>query len=461
MAQPRRAAAPAIGRRVHDFYQARGFRFPGEPGSAPPLLAQHDWVHVLGDFGTTVECELEVFGFIARASHDPQAFALLAMAILLFQTGTLASAAGIFEADAGHLCATGMPPASPTPCVVARSAATGSTSSSSTGSPSPSTRSRTCDATSGSPRERRGARRRFRRSVGARRPQPVPAGCRATPRRGAGPFLREPRRRWILSATCAAAGGVQWPTRTSPVTGTYQLGVGSTAAEVAAIVATTIAVTASVPQLRRVIIVTGDVAGVSMSCATLGVTTEVAWIVYAVHAGLWSALPEALAMSMANVAMAIGLVRSGAVYVRALVATATWAAVMVVVALLCGMAGVGVALGLSYVVQAGPSVWTAYRTYAPSGRRCADVGDGRGRGRALGVFGAATVTVAVISFAVTASLASAILVRTFTTRHRVAATARPDGGCSRRGDRQAVDNPVPAHDGPVMRPPLAPASAER
>ncbi len=101
--------APAIGRRVHDFYEARGFRFPGEPGSAPPLLAQHDWVHVLGDFGTTVECELEVFGFIARASHDPQAFALLAMAILLFQTGSLASAAGIFQADAGHLCATGMP----------------------------------------------------------------------------------------------------------------------------------------------------------------------------------------------------------------------------------------------------------------------------------------------------------------------------------------------------------------
>ena len=104
-----RLPAPAIGRRVHDFYEARGFRFPGEPGSAPPLLAQHDWVHVLGDFGTTVECELEVFGFIARASHDPQAFAPLAMAILLFQTGSLESAAGIFQADGGHLGATGMP----------------------------------------------------------------------------------------------------------------------------------------------------------------------------------------------------------------------------------------------------------------------------------------------------------------------------------------------------------------
>jgi hypothetical protein len=94
---------------VHDVYLARGFAFPGEAGSAPPLLAQHDWVHVLADFGTTVECELEVFGFIARASDDPQAFALLAMALTLFQTGALPSAAGIFEADAGHLSAAGMP----------------------------------------------------------------------------------------------------------------------------------------------------------------------------------------------------------------------------------------------------------------------------------------------------------------------------------------------------------------
>ncbi len=92
-----------LGRGVSDFYQARGFRFPGEEGSAPPVLAQHDWVHVLADYGSTVESELEVFAFISRASHDPMAFTLLAMAINLFQTGELESAAGIFQADAGHL----------------------------------------------------------------------------------------------------------------------------------------------------------------------------------------------------------------------------------------------------------------------------------------------------------------------------------------------------------------------
>ena len=83
-------------------YQARGFTFPGTPGSAPPLLAQHDWVHVLGDYGTTVESEVEVFGLIARANDDLHAFSLLAMVISLFETGYLATGAGLFESSPGH-----------------------------------------------------------------------------------------------------------------------------------------------------------------------------------------------------------------------------------------------------------------------------------------------------------------------------------------------------------------------
>jgi len=97
-----------IGRGVHDFYLSRGFVAPGLPGSAPPLLAQHDWVHVLADYGTTVENEIEVFGFIARANDDPRAFSLLAMVVSLFETGYLARGAGLFEADRGHLSGAGM-----------------------------------------------------------------------------------------------------------------------------------------------------------------------------------------------------------------------------------------------------------------------------------------------------------------------------------------------------------------
>ncbi|HEX6423823.1 MAG TPA: hypothetical protein VFZ79_10105 [Acidimicrobiales bacterium] len=93
----------SLGRGVWQLYQARGFAFPGSPGSAPPLLAQHDWVHVLADYGTTVESELEVFALIARANDDMRAFSLLAMVVSLFETGYLSTGAGLFEADLGHI----------------------------------------------------------------------------------------------------------------------------------------------------------------------------------------------------------------------------------------------------------------------------------------------------------------------------------------------------------------------
>jgi len=95
-----------LGRGVFEFYQARGFHVPGTPGSAPPLLAQHDWLHVLCDYGSTVECEVEVFSFIARANDDPQAFSLQAMVLNLFETGYLSAGAGLFEYDTGHLSRT-------------------------------------------------------------------------------------------------------------------------------------------------------------------------------------------------------------------------------------------------------------------------------------------------------------------------------------------------------------------
>ena len=96
-----------LGRRITEFYRARGFAYPGRRDSAPPLLAQHDWVHVVADYGTTVEAELEVFAFIARANDDLRAFSLLAMVVSLFETGYLRTGAGLFQSDPGHLARSG------------------------------------------------------------------------------------------------------------------------------------------------------------------------------------------------------------------------------------------------------------------------------------------------------------------------------------------------------------------
>ena len=79
-------------------YGQRGFALPGAPGGATPYLAQHDFVHVIADYGTNLKGELEVFAFIGRADPDPKGFAWLATLIGLFETGVI-SEAGFFDRD--------------------------------------------------------------------------------------------------------------------------------------------------------------------------------------------------------------------------------------------------------------------------------------------------------------------------------------------------------------------------
>jgi hypothetical protein len=99
----------SLGLAVSRFYRARGFQYPGTIGSVSPQLAQHDWVHVVADYGATIDSELEVFAFIARANDDARGFSFLAMVVSLFETGVLSSGVGLFQPDAGHLQTRGMP----------------------------------------------------------------------------------------------------------------------------------------------------------------------------------------------------------------------------------------------------------------------------------------------------------------------------------------------------------------
>ena len=87
-----------LGFQVWDMYDARGFELPGTEGGAPRYLAQHDFVHVLADYGTNLKGELEVFSFIGRADPDPKGFAWLATLTGLFETGYITST-GFFDRD--------------------------------------------------------------------------------------------------------------------------------------------------------------------------------------------------------------------------------------------------------------------------------------------------------------------------------------------------------------------------
>jgi hypothetical protein len=88
----------SLGRGVWELYDSRGFVLPGAPGGAPEYLAQHDFVHVLADYGTNLRGELEVFALIGRADPDPKGFAWLATLIGLFETGYIENT-GFFARD--------------------------------------------------------------------------------------------------------------------------------------------------------------------------------------------------------------------------------------------------------------------------------------------------------------------------------------------------------------------------
>jgi hypothetical protein len=88
----------SLGRCVWEMYDGRGFTLPGSQGGASAYLAQHDFVHVLADYGTNLKGELEVFAFIGRADPDPKGFAWLATLVGLFETGVIESA-GFFDRD--------------------------------------------------------------------------------------------------------------------------------------------------------------------------------------------------------------------------------------------------------------------------------------------------------------------------------------------------------------------------
>jgi hypothetical protein len=86
--------AGSWGKAVADFYDRHGFPFPGERFGIYELGARHDWIHVLADYETTPEGELDVFAFIAASMQDERGLVLLAITLGLFQNGSIHHVAG-------------------------------------------------------------------------------------------------------------------------------------------------------------------------------------------------------------------------------------------------------------------------------------------------------------------------------------------------------------------------------
>ena len=91
----------SIGHTLSEFYALRGFKLPGQAGGVNTAVAQHDWVHVLGDYGTTPLGELEVLSFQTAATRTPGGMIGLVGTLALFESG-LMPASLIVQKQPGH-----------------------------------------------------------------------------------------------------------------------------------------------------------------------------------------------------------------------------------------------------------------------------------------------------------------------------------------------------------------------
>ncbi|HEX9260842.1 MAG TPA: PQ-loop domain-containing transporter [Acidimicrobiales bacterium] len=139
-----------------------------------------------------------------------------------------------------------------------------------------------------------------------------------------------------------------------------------TAADIAVVVASVLAVGSLMPQATR-LLRTRDVVGVSVLWTALGVVTNLAWFAYALARALWAGAPATLATASVYCFLFLTLVRFGAPARSAVFGGVTWAAFLTASAVAGGWSTLGAVLGVSYGVQVAPSLWTAWRTYAPTG----------------------------------------------------------------------------------------------
>jgi uncharacterized protein with PQ loop repeat len=189
-------------------------------------------------------------------------------------------------------------------------------------------------------------------------------------------------------------------------------------ADTAAVTATLLAFVTLIPQVAK-LARTKNAEGVSTTWAVLGAVSNAAWAAYLVSQRLWLAVPSTAVMAVFYV-VTVGLIGwTGRPVLRPLSVGALWASVLTVVGVVGGWAGLGILLGVSFGVQATPSLWTAFRTWAPSG-----ISPGTWQltlieGLLWLVYGAAYTDQAIVLFGILSSVASALMVaRYYGTRHR-------------------------------------------
>lgn len=192
-------------------------------------------------------------------------------------------------------------------------------------------------------------------------------------------------------------------------------------ASIAAVVATALAFTSLVPQINK-LWRTGSAEGVSGTWATFGAVTNGAWTAYLLTQKLWLAVPSTAVVTIFYGVTLLLIIRTGRKAAPPLRLGTVWLGTLICVGVLSGWDALGVVLGLSYVVQATPSVWAAFRTVTPRGIAPGTWGIALVEAILWGFYGWFHEDLAIVLFGILATLTSTlILTRYLATRHRWAA----------------------------------------
>jgi uncharacterized protein with PQ loop repeat len=192
------------------------------------------------------------------------------------------------------------------------------------------------------------------------------------------------------------------------------------AADIFVIVATLLAWTTLVPQIRR-LLKTGDIAGVSVTWPFIGLVSNTAWTLYLLSQSLWAAAPSTAGMAVFYVIVIKVLSDANASLGRAAIRGTVWAVTLGVIGIAFGWGTFGLVLGWSYAVQMAPPLVAAYRSSSPTGVSIGSWTLITIESLLWGVYGWLLDDLPIQVFALTGIVAgSSILARAIVTRRRVA-----------------------------------------
>ncbi len=166
--------------------------------------------------------------------------------------------------------------------------------------------------------------------------------------------------------------------------------------------------------------------GASPAWAAIGMVINFGWIAYVIAEEFWVTIPAILAAVISFGVVLYLLWRNGADVRLAVISGIAVGVACVVLQRVAGWNDFGTVLGLSNGLYLGPSVYAAWRMYAPVGVAPLTWVLTAGEGLLWGYYGVLVEAVPIMVYGSTAFLLAAlILLRLWITRHRIRAELAP------------------------------------